>query len=112
MSASIILMTNTGACDRVVGDPQHADGWYSMSDGNHTVSIHPQNIQGRVWIQATLALEPQEEDWFDIWLTPVTPFLEFPINPSNPTGANGGDSQTVAFKFRANVLWIRAIMDR
>lgn len=112
MSTSVILLPNTGDKLNAVGDPVHADGWYGFSDGLHTVSIHTANFTGRVRIQASLALEPQEDDWFDIWLTEGTPYLQFPINPSYPTGHLEGDTSNVAMTFKANVLWVRATMDR
>jgi hypothetical protein len=111
MSASKILLSNTNDKANVVGDPVHADGWYGFSDGLHTVSMHVVNFTGRIKIQASLALEPTEEDWFDITLTETTPYLEFPLN-STPTGLLNGDTRVVAVSFKANVLWVRAVMDR
>jgi hypothetical protein len=112
MSSSIILLPSTSDKKNVIGDPVHADGWYGFSEGLHTVSIHTANFTGRIWIQASLALEPTEDDWFDIWLREGTPYLEFPFNPSAPTGYLQGDTTNMAFTFKANILWVRAKMDR
>lgn len=112
MSSSIILLPNTSDQINVVGEPVHADGWYGFSEGLHTVSIHTANFTGRILIQASLALEPTEEDWFDIWLREGMPYLEFPFNPSAPTGHMDGDTSNLAFTFKANILWVRAKLDR
>lgn len=112
MPASVVIMSNTNGADRVVGEPYHADGWYGFSSGMHSVSFQVSNFSGRIWIQASLALEPQEGDWFDIWLDCDHPYLQFPLNPMFPTGEQGGDSSTTAVKFIVNALWIRAVFDR
>ncbi len=112
MSTSKILLPNTGNKVNVIGEPVQADGWYGFSDGLHTVSIHTANFTGRVRIQASLALAPGDNDWFDIWLTEGVPHLEFPVNQSYPTGQLNGDTSNVALTFKANVLWVRAVMDR
>jgi len=112
MTASVVLMTHTGDKNEVIGDPQHADGWYGFSDGRHTVSFNVQNFKGRIWIQASLELEPKECDWFDIWLSCDHPYLQYPINPASPTGQNGGDSGTLAMTFHVNALWVRAVYSR
>lgn len=112
MTASVILLPNTSDKSSMVGNPVQADGWYGFSEGLHTVSIHVANFTGRVGIQASLALEPTEDDWFDIWLKEGTPYLEFPLNHGHPTGNLQGDTANLALTFKANVLWIRARMDR
>lgn len=112
MSASKILLSNTNDNASVVGEPVQADGWYGFSDGLHTVSIHTNNFTGRVRIQASLAMSPTETDWFDIWLTDEASYMEFPVNPNYPTGHLSGDTSNIAMTFKANVLWVRAILER
>lgn len=112
MSASVILLPHTNDAINVVGNPVHADGWYGFSDGLHTVSIHVSNFSGRIGLQASLALEPTEDDWFDIWLTEGTPYIQFPLNPQYPTGHLLGDTSNIALNFKANVLWVRASVNR
>lgn len=119
MTASVLLMPFTGDQLNYTSEEVQADGWYGFSDGLHTVSIFTNNFTGRVRIQASLALVPQEGDWFDIWLTPTTPYAEFPLqaHTSNdpiilPTPPITGDTLNVALNFRANVLWVRAKMER
>ena len=112
MSETVILLPSTGDKTNFKGEAAQADRWYGFSDGLHTISFHVKNFSGRIRIQATLALEPQENDWFDIWLTETTPYLQFPTDPQNPTGSYGGDTRVKALNFKANILWVRAVLDR
>ena len=42
------------------------DGYYGYTDGLHTVSYTLTGFIGVLKIQATLAIEPTDNDWFDI----------------------------------------------
>jgi hypothetical protein len=112
MTESVTLLGSTQGQMNMTGDAVKADGWYSFIDGLHTIAIYVQNFTGRVSVQASLALEPQEQDWFDIQLTSSTSYVEFPLVPNNPTGQNGGDTGCSAYTFKVNALWLRARMDR
>jgi hypothetical protein len=112
MSTSVILLPHSNDNASMVGDPAQADGWYGFSDGLHTISLQVANFSGRIYIQASLALEPTEDDWFDIQLGSEYSYLQFPVNPSYPTGFLSGDTTTVALNFYANILWLRAKLDR
>lgn len=112
MTPSVYLMQTTGDQQNVVGEPVRADSWYGYSDGMHTVSFHVTNFTGRIFIQATLEANPTEDDWFDICLGKNNPYLQFPLRPGQPTGLFNGDTSAVAMNFKANVLWLRAKVDR
>lgn len=85
---------------------------YSGNTQNlHTISIHYRNFTGRLYIEGTIAGSPTETDWFPIYLTSGTSYRQYPINPLSPTG-NIGDTGTEGFTFRANLLYIRARIDR
>lgn len=112
MSETVVLMPSTGDQTNIKGEAAQADGWFGFADGLHTVSFHVRDFTGRIKIQATLALEPTEDDWFDIWLTQDSAYLQYPINHEYPTGNYGGDTGVKALNFKANVLWIRAVLDR
>ena len=45
-------------------EKQKADGYYNLGDGKHTVVFLFDNFKGAVKIQATLAVNPAEDDWF------------------------------------------------
>lgn len=113
---SILMMTTTGTKWNVIGDKVRADSYYGYTDGIQTVQIIYQNLVGGFGIQATLAMDPQPEDWFWIELNPTgdinTPFIVYPRNDLAPTGANGGDTGSMAFTFVGNFVYVRAVLTR
>lgn len=112
MSAtSVTLLSNQNELS-YVGDKVKADGYYGKSDGVHTVSATLTNFQGRIHLEGTLALDPTDSDWFPIYLTSGNSFREYPVT-SVPSGSNAlGDTTTEAWTFRANLVWLRARVDR
>ena len=50
----------------VVGLPFKGDGYYGRSDGLHTVQYTYTGLSGDIIIQATLVLDPIEDDWFEV----------------------------------------------
>ena len=113
---SVYMMTNTGTKWNVIGEPIRADAYYGYTDGIHTVQVIYQNFVGGFGIQGTLALDPKPEDWFWIRLNPNgdvnTPFIPFPIDNMAPTGANGGDTGSMATTFIGNFVYLRAVLSR
>lgn len=113
---SVLMMSNTGTKWNVVGEPIRGNAYFGYTDGLHTVQIIYQNFVGGVGLQATLALDPRPEDWFWIRLNPNgdvhCPFLTFPTDFLEPTGANGGDTGSIATTFIGNFVYIRAVVTR
>ena len=60
------LLGSTGSQVNVTGEKVRADAFYGFTDGLHTVSMHPSDLTGRVYIQATLSTNPTESDWCNI----------------------------------------------
>ncbi len=112
MTSSVVLLPSSQGQVNMIGSPEKADGWYGYTDGLHTIAVYIQNFRGKVFIEASLVLQPTDEDWFPIHLTPTTAWVEYPKNPMDPTGNIGGDSGVEAFTFKANILWLRARIDR
>ena len=112
MTPNALLLDNTGNYLNLIGQPVRADSWYGYSDGLHTVSFHVQNFTGRIFIQASLSENPTEDDWFDICLGDNVSYLQFPLRPNRPTGVVSGDTGVSAMSFKANILWLRAKVDR
>lgn len=98
------LLSNTGGQVTAVGTPVRVDTSVSGADTVITISAVVSNFMGRIRIEGTLAVEPTEDDWFD-----ATEALVFP-RPSKPQGV--GESVSVGRTFTANLVWIRARMDR
>jgi len=109
---SVTLLGSTTTQINVVGIPQKGAGYSNTIGCNHTVSISVVNFIGRVYIQGSLASQPGPMDWFPIPLVGDVPFLQFPQNPSAPTGSGNGDTGVIAASFSGNYIWLRAIVDR
>lgn len=109
---SITLLDSTTTQLNVVGQKQRGAGYNSTIGCNHTVSISTMNFKGRVFIEGSIASDPYEDDWFPIELLPNQYFIQFPLNPNDPTGTGGGDTSVIAYNFAGNYIWIRARVDR
>jgi hypothetical protein len=109
---SVVMMPDTGELWNAVGDPVRADGWFGIPSGLHTISIQVRNLQGRVYIEGTLAVKPTELDWFAISLRDQLPYIEYPLDPMDPTGLFGGDTGITAYNISGNFMFLRARLDR
>lgn len=82
-------------------NPEKGTGYYGISSGLHTVTYSvTDTYAGTVTMQATLASEPTESDWFDVDNTKMTRVYQV----SNSTS-------TVATTFTGNFTWVRAVVD-
>jgi hypothetical protein len=99
------MSSNFTAVTMMLGDNQknqlsdavRGDGYYGYRDGYHTLSVVFQQFLGRIQIEATLELNPTENDWFPVWLTGTTPYKQY----SDPkTGSE-------AFTFQGNFVLLR-----
>lgn len=111
MPKTVVLMESSDRKLNVTGPAKHGDGWFGHIEGLYTVAIYTQNLKGRVYIEGSISLDPKEDDWFSI---PINgkPYIEFPVNPASPTGELQGDTGIFGFTFQANIVWIRARLDR
>ena len=77
-----------------VTDKYQGDGYYSQTDGVHTVAYHVlATLTGAVKMQGSLATTPTESDWFDVAGTTFTTDQSTTIFSANFTG---------------NFVWVRA----
>ena len=69
-NSEIILSSNThpgdSTIETVTGGKFKGDGYYGRSDGFHTVQYNITGFQGKIKMQATLAVDPAEDDWFTL----------------------------------------------
>jgi len=114
MPKTVLMMGNTQEKANLIGEPCKADGWFGHKRGLHTVVVQVVNFTGRIYLEASLELNPTESDWFTIPLSDSTDYLQFPINPLKPTGTydSGGDTAAIGVSFKVNALWLRARLDR
>lgn len=109
---SVTLLESTTTEINVTGHKQKGAGFSNTIGCNHTVSISVANFIGRVYIEGSLASDPTDGDWFPIKLVGGLDYVQFPRNPTNPTGAGGGDTSVLAFSFSGNYIWLRARVNR
>jgi len=89
MASSVVMMTTVSA--DTTGDKIQADGYYGYADGLHTVVMYTTGYTGLLSIQATLASNPIEADWFDLF--------EFNLT---------ADSNTRGMTLSGNYVYLRA----
>lgn len=110
MSKPIIMMSDTSDHWEVQGEPVKADGWYGRSNGVHTISIKVANFVGGIQLQGTLSIDPQENDWFSIYLdnshTDENGVLRLPKPGENDT------TGILAYTFVGNFVWLRVNLVR
>jgi hypothetical protein len=79
--------------ETITGDAYKGDGYYGRSDGFHTVQYDLDGFLGTITVQATLALEPEETDWFSLAETEH-------VSTSNDSGG-------YIYNFTGNYVWVR-----
>jgi len=99
MSNSEILLESSyhpddSSVEILVSDPAEGDGYYGRSDGLHTVQYSYDNFIGTIRIQATIMLEPLEQDWFDVVVDEIL-----------------DQSETKIHNFVGNYVWVRAYVE-
>ena len=117
--SSVVMLEDTQGEVNVTGDPVRADAYFGLTDGLHTVAIYFQNFIGRVYIEASLSNDPQENEWFPINLNGERPFLQFSSEdgakldaPTGLSDQHSGKNGVEAYTFQGNFLWLRARVDR
>lgn len=108
---SVTIMGSSGSEMNVISETVKGDSYYGYTDGLHTIQTTYNQFIGRFRIQATLSLDPQDTDWFDIIPSQTTGqsfntagYIQF--NADNP--ASGSE----AYTFQGNYTYIRVYMDR
>jgi hypothetical protein len=101
-NSEIILSANTHPGDSaetvVTGEKFRGDGYYGRSDGFHTVQYDIEDFIGTVAIQATLAVDPVNTDWFTVY------------TQAYPVVNDEGTSTSIIANFTGNYVWIRSVV--
>ena len=113
---SITIMGSSGSEMNKYSEVAKGDSYYGYTDGLHTIQVTYAEYVGRFRIQATLSLEPEESDWFDLVIDPLNG-LYIGSNPWNEDGyiqynANEPATKSEAYTFKGNFTFIRTFMDR
>ncbi len=106
---------NTGTTALIYSsEPLRGDGYFSGSDGNHTVQVSINNFIGRIDVQGTLSSSPSEADWFTIF--PGTGILTVDTTGAvvEVTSQEAYASYTTSttniktYNFLGNFVWLRS----
>lgn len=95
-----------------------AAGYYGVTSGRHTIAITLNNFVGRISVQASLANNPTENDWFDIkFCDSGLDYIEFTdsqvYNPlQNAMVAEQGSTGTFAETVIGNFTYLRVCISR
>jgi hypothetical protein len=103
--------TGTGALI-YIGDKVKGDGYYNGSGGFHTVQLQITDFVGRFEMQASLASEPTDSDWFSVELgSPTNQGVDTSglINDTNITYVQYQFATTSVktYNFTGNFIWVR-----
>lgn len=103
--------TDTDPITRV-GDKFAGDGYYNRSDGLHTVQWSLDEFAGKIQFQASLMVDPQEDDWFTVGLgfdNQYTVDTSGLVSTLTITTLDYTDPTTGAFNanFVGNYVWVR-----
>jgi hypothetical protein len=113
---SVLCLSNTGTQWNKIGESIRGNAYYGYTSGIITIQNVFENFVGGFGIQGTLAVNPEPDDWFWININSygelTTPFITYPVDPLAPTGANGGDTGSMAFTFVGNFVYLRAVITR
>lgn len=109
---SLVLLPSTGNQLNVVGLRQKGAGYTNFGGATHTIQVSVNNFIGRIYIEASLADDPQDSDWFPVNLELGLPFIQYPRDPMHPSGFVQGDTSNLAWDFVGNYVWVRARLDR
>lgn len=93
-----------------VSSPEQGAGYYGTTGGLHTLTVNTTpTFVGTATVQATLAVDPQESDWFDVSDVSFTYTTSSPgyIEPSR-VGAISGPTRTEYANFKGQFTWLRA----
>jgi len=82
-------------------DPVRGDGYYGRADGFHTVQYNLSGFVGTLKIQATLAVDPVNADWFTVY--------EDAYNLTSTPGVEENANELV--NFTGNYVHIRARLE-
>jgi hypothetical protein len=103
-NSETILSSSTHISDsstqELVGIPYKGDGYYGRSDGLHTIQYALNGFRGNISIEATLAAEPEDEDWFTVYSQ------DHNVSGSLPDSSLQRESAIE--NFTGNYVWIRA----
>jgi len=116
MSDTILILgqnNHAGAGSQTLtGEKFAGDARFGATDGLHTFEINLTNFIGKIKIQATLASEPNEQDWFDADVGNSSQTIDTTglVQSASKTSIVYTDAETSvnAYNVTGNMVWVRA----
>ena len=100
-SVAVVYPNSTDTTMVYYSEPVKGDGYYGSSDGLHTVMYTmTTNFIGTVTMQASLATQPADSDWF-----PVEG-----VTSSYDAMSNLQFTQVDYYNFTGNFVWVRGVV--
>jgi hypothetical protein len=100
-SVAVVYPNSTDTTMVYYSEPVKGDGYYGGSDGLHTV-MYTMNVDfiGTVTMQASLAGQPSEADWFEV----------ADVSSSYNEISNLQFTQVDYYNFTGNFVWVRGVV--
>lgn len=86
----------------VTGTAYKGDGYYSRTDGLHTIQYNLDGFIGTIEIQATLATSPGVDDWFTVTNT---------VHTATADDSSNARDGSFLYNFTGNYVWVRAVAE-
>lgn len=98
------------------GERFRGDGFYNRADGFHTVQWTISDFHGAISIEASLAIDPDENDWFKVRLGNSN---DFQIDTTGKVTRtlisevcyNEETTGSFSYNFTGNYVWVRAYIE-
>jgi len=108
---SVTIMSATGTDMSKYSTVVKGDSYYGYTDGFHTIQVTYNQFVGRLRLQATLVLDPEDADWFDI-IPEASAGRTWNASGYVQFNANDPANASEAYNFTGNFTFIRVYMDR
>lgn len=108
---SVTMTGATGTSMNKYTSTVRGDSYYGYTDGIHTVQVIYNQYVGRIRLQGTLSLDPEDADWFDI-VPENTTGTRFNENGYVQFNADNPASKSEAYTFKGNFTYVRVYVDR
>lgn len=94
----------------ITGEKYKGDGYYGRADGLHTVQINLNGFLGNIELQATLAVNPAEADWFNVKLgsgQTIDTTGKFVSASTSKLEYTANETSNKSYNFTGNFVWVR-----
>lgn len=111
-TTSVVYPVTTTTAQTFVSDPIKAANYYGINNSVQTVEIKITDFVGTITMQASLATDPVENDWFSVDLLSNDLRIDTTglVSRANKkeVSYNFAFSDTQIYNFEGNFVWLRA----